>query len=215
MKYCIECGKSRNSGYKKDRNLGYFRILHAHPDAPNIDVYINDKLVIENLPYNSYSNYFPMCSDDYKLSIKMNGSQATPMVVDLLSIKEGELKTLSLAKTQDKAGLLRNVDAADPPEEPISMLRFVHLSPDAPSTDLALSDGTVIFKNISYQEATPYIPLPPSSHTLHLLESETSNALLSIRNVDLKEKKSYSLNMTGLVEGNPRIDALVLLDTIR
>ncbi|WP_324823992.1 DUF4397 domain-containing protein [Sinanaerobacter sp. ZZT-01] len=208
-KKCERRGCCNNNS---NRVLGYFRIFHAHPDAPNVDIYLNDKIISENLPYNSYSGYFPMCCDDYKLTIKMNGFESPPMVVDLLTISENEMQTISLIKTEEKAGLLKNLDDSNVTEKNTSMLRFIHLSPDAPAADLTLPDGTIIFENISYQESTPYLLVPSSSYTLHIRETGTPNVLLTVPDLTLHGEKSYSLNATGLLDGYPKLDSLILLD---
>jgi len=212
MNHYKRCERKACRNNNTNQLLGYFRIFHAHPNVPNIDIYLNDKIIAENLPYNSYSDYFPMCCDDYKLSIKINGSQSPPMVVDLLTVNESEMQTLSLVKTEEKAGLLKNIDDSNVSGEDTSMLRFIHLSPDAPAADLTLPDGTIIFENISYQESTPYLSVPSSSYTLRMREAGTPNVLLTVSDLILQGEKSYSLNATGLLDGYPRLDSLILLD---
>lgn len=192
--------------------LGCFRILHAHPEAPSVDVYLNDKLIAEDLPYCCYTNYFPLCEGDYKISLCITGSKKPPMVVELLKISEDEIKTLSLVETRYKAGLLTNLDDAMRKDPRMSRVRFIHLSPDAPAVDILLQDGTVLFENVSYLQSTPYISVSPAAYTLHVCATGTPDIVLTIPNATLEQNKYYSINAIGLVNNTPDLEALILPD---
>ena len=43
-------------------SMGYVRVVHTVPDAPNVDIYANDKLIINNLAYGSYTDNLPIPS---------------------------------------------------------------------------------------------------------------------------------------------------------
>lgn len=206
------CEKNPYLDHIKNRNLGCFRIVHAHPGAPNADIYLNDKLIAENLTYCSYTNYFPMCCGDFKLSINITGSKKPPMVVDLLKIEDNEMQTLSLIKTYYKAGLIKNIDYPTSSKANMSMVRFVHLSPDTPPVDITLPDGTILFENVSYQQSTPYLSVLPATYTLEARVTGTPDVVLTIPNVALEPNKSYSVNAIGLINGMPELESLILLD---
>lgn len=50
------------------------RVLHTSPDAPVVDVYVNDKLVIKDLPYKGYTNYMELMPGDNKIKLTPSGN---------------------------------------------------------------------------------------------------------------------------------------------
>lgn len=212
MYYKKICPQNPSIQHMKNPNLGCFRILHALPNGKNVDVYLNDKLILENLCYCSCTKYMPMCAENYKLSFYVTETKTSPIIVDLLKIHEDEMQTLTLIKSTNNANILTIIDDSMSIDPQISMIRFIHLSPNAPAVDITLPDGTILFETISYQQSTPYISVSPTSYTLQVREAGTSNILLTLTNVTLEPNKYYSVNAVGLFDGEPELEALILLD---
>jgi len=54
-----------NTKYTNESSMGYVRVIHTVPDAPNVDIYADDKLIINNLAYGSYTDYLPIPEGTY------------------------------------------------------------------------------------------------------------------------------------------------------
>jgi len=196
-------------------DLGYFRILHAAPDIPSVDIYINDKLVSENLSYSNYTAYLPIFQESYQLSIYQTGSNDSPILSHDLIIDAGNKLTLAIIKTQDNLGFMEIPDAYMPINPSKSMIRFVHLSPNAPAVDITLEDGTILFSGISYMQATSYLEVNPSNYTLQVRVSGTPNVVLTVPNINLEPDNFYTVYALGLVGEEPELEALLLLDSFK
>lgn len=192
--------------------LGYFRILHALPDLPNVDLYIDDKLVAQNLSYSNYTAYLPMFGESYKLSLYEAGTRETPLLTDMLSITEDDLLTLATVTAQNNVDFLAIPDTKMPTEQNKAMVRFVHLSPNAPPVDIALPDGTILFSNVTYMQGTPYMTVEPSNYTLQVRAAGTPDVVLTIPNINVDPNSSYSIYALGLVGEQPELEAILLLD---
>lgn len=58
-----------------ESSMGYVRVIHTVPDAPNVDIYANNKLIINNLAYGSYTDYLPVPEGTYKISLYVAGTK--------------------------------------------------------------------------------------------------------------------------------------------
>lgn len=45
----------RSTNYQNQNAMGYVRVLHAVPDAPNVDFYANGILIVSDLAYSEYT----------------------------------------------------------------------------------------------------------------------------------------------------------------
>ena len=193
-------------------SMGYVRVIHTVPDAPNVDIYANDKLIINNLAYGSYTDYLPIPEGTYKISLYVAGTRNSPVLANVLTVNKNSILTIAAVGTLSDIGLLAITDANETKKPGKAMIRFLHLSPNAPAVDITLPNGTVIFSNISFKHITSYIDVVPMNYTLQVRVAGTSNVVLTVPNVNLNADKYYTIYAIGLVGENPELDALLLLD---
>jgi hypothetical protein len=186
--------------------------MHAVPDAPNVDIYANDKLITSNLAYGRYTDYLPVPEGNYKISIYATGTKNSPVLANMLTVNKNAILTLAAVGTLSDIGLLAISDANDTLKSGKAMIRFLHLSPNAPAVDITLPNGTVIFSNISFKHITSYIDVVPMNYTLQVRVAGTSNVVLTVPNVDMNADKFYTVYAIGLVGGKPGLEALLLMD---
>lgn len=191
---------------------GYLRVLHAVPDAPNVDVYANEKLIIRNLPYGQYTKYMPMSEGTYKICLYATGTKDTPFCANMLTINNTDIFTVAATGTLSNIGFLAIHDANVPTSPSKAMIRFGHLSPNAPAVDITLPDGTILFSNVSFKNLTSYIPVPASNYTLQVRLADTPTVVLTVPNINLYPNQFYTVYAIGLVGKSPELEALLVLD---
>lgn len=192
--------------------MGYVRVIHTVPDAPNVDIYVNDKLIINNLAYGSYTDYLPIPEGTYKISLYVAGTKNPPVLSNMLTVNKNSILTVAAVGTLSDIELLAITDVNETRKPGKAMIRFLHLSPNAPAVDITLPDGTVIFSNVSFKHITPYIDVAPMNYTLQVRVAGTSSVVLTIPNVNLVADKYYTVYAIGLAGGKPELEALLLLD---
>jgi len=130
------------------------RAVHASPDAPDVDIYVNDgsEPVITALGYGEASEYLDVPAGTYSLQIRAHGA-------DPMSDPAFEVEALTLmddqVMTAVAAGLLGSNDDADKfrvlpytenfsdPGDDMTAVRIIHASADAPTVALDVNnDGT-------------------------------------------------------------------------
>ncbi|OYO95184.1 hypothetical protein CG709_12250, partial [Lachnotalea glycerini] len=78
--------------------------------------------------------------------------------------------------------------------------------------DITLSNGTVIFDDISFKEITSYLDMLPMTYSLQVRVSGTDQIVLTIPDIETEAGKFYTIYAIGLVEAEPLLEALILSD---
>lgn len=201
-----------NYNYRANAELANVRILHASPDAPNVDIYINRQKLVTNFKFKQFTQYFPLPPGTYNISIYPTGSINNPILNKNFSIVENEIVTLAAVNMFKDIELMPIQDPILPKIPGKAYLRFINLSPNSPEVDLTLSDGNKLFESVGYKEMTEYIPLLPGNYTFQIRPSTSGTIILNVPNAILKPNRFYSIYAVGLIDATPPLQVLIPLD---
>ncbi len=203
---------NNNNYNQRQMPMGYVRVIHTVPDAPNVDIYANDKLIVSNLAYGKYTDYLTVPKGNYKISLYVAGTKDSPVLSEMLTVNNNSKLTVAAIGNLSDIELRQIMDANEVNKNGKAMIRFLHLSPNAPAVDITLPDGTVIFGNVSFDHITPYIDVMPMNYTLQVRVAGTDNVVLTVPNLNLDADKYYSVYAIGLVGTKPELQALFIQD---
>jgi len=201
-----------NDMYRVGPMNSYFRILHASPKSPAVDVYINDMLKFKNLTYGVFTDYVEVITGNYNIKLYAAGTKTSPVLNKNIFIPPEKIYTVAAI------GLLPNIDlllVLEPKvKNPSNMayVKFTHLSPNTGAVDITLPDGKILFKNVKYKESTDYIQVPPGTYTIEARPTGTTTTALYVPNITLKPQRFYTVYAIGLVNDKPGLQALIPLD---
>ena len=194
---------------QQENHPAYVRVLHAVPDAPNVDVYVNGNKVLSNIAFKDISEFLPLPAGKYHIDVYPAGTSVSTVISKKVTVEAGKIYTLAAVGRGNKLQLLPYVtDPFVPANE--TKVRFIHLSPDAPAVDIAVQKGDVIFPDVSFKQATDYLGLTPMTVNLEVRAEGTKNAVLTVPNVTLKPNQSYTIFAVGLLGGKPELEALLV-----
>lgn len=195
------------------------RIFHGSPDAPAVDVRINDGLVgpFSNLSFRQASPYVSVPAGTYNAKIVPTGL-LSPVVFDgNIPLADNTSYTVAASGLLGGSGAQaftpriyiddNTLDAAN------ARLRFIHLSPDAPAVDIGLIGGGVLFSNVSYGNSGGYISVPGGTYDLEVRLAGTSTSVLALPNIAVSNNTVYTAFAVGLV-GNTTLDAQIVVDNV-
>jgi hypothetical protein len=210
MHYNIKNNKIHSIKPMEMLSVGFTRILHAVPGAPNVDVYSDNRLIAKNIPYSEYADYFPLVAEPHKISIYVAGTKDSPVLTGTVNIATDDILTIAAIGTLSNIEFLGIPSPNMSTDTSKSMVRFAHLSPNAPAVDITLPDGTILFGDVSFKEVTPAIPILPSEVTLQVRLAGTPTVALTVPNVKLEPNKSYTVYALGLAGEEPPLEALLV-----
>lgn len=201
-----------NSYYRMEPVTSYIRILHASPDAPAVDVYANDRLIAKNLSYRNFTPYLSVPSGNTNVRVFIAGRKLNPLINTNIFIPAKSIFTIAAAGRSSQIGLLALPEPLRTVQPGKALIRFAHLSPDAPNVDLLLQDDTRLFSNVAYKGYTDYITINGGTHTFIIRAANTSKVILTVPNINIKSGNIYTIYAIGLATGKPSLQVLVPLD---
>lgn len=182
------------------KNFGRVMITHASPDAPNVDVYLDGKLFAEDFAYPNSTRYTSLREGPYQLALKPTGTDDTALAAELDIVAKEYYSVFACDELVNLSALVLNDDFGEPALEE-AMVRFVHLSPNAPAVDITLTDGTVVFPDIEFKEATSFEPLQFGEYDLQVRVAGSEDVVLELEDVKLLPHAAYTIWAKGFVGG--------------
>jgi hypothetical protein len=190
---------------------GMVRIVHASPDAPEVDVYVDGEAVVEGAAFKDATDYIEVPEGEREVEIFAAGEEGEgePVLSGTLDVEEGEAYTAAAINTLDDIELSvleDNQEAA----EGMANVRVAHFSPDAPNVDVAVTDGDILFEDAPFTGVTDYMEVEAGSYDLEVRPTGTEDVVLDLAGTELEEGMNYSVLAVGFAEGDPALDAIVL-----
>lgn len=207
---------NQNNITENENMISYIRLLHAGPKAPSVDVYVNDSLLVRRFNYREFTDYVKLPSGTYNIKVYATGDITSPIIESDLFIAPSVAMTVAVIMDTDKAyelfpaieTQLQNVTKGR------SQVRVAHLISNAPSVDIALPNGTILYRDVQFKDLENYIELPVGRYTLEIRLAGTEVAILYIPNIRLRADRYYTIYAIGLIGEEPDPQVLIPLDGI-
>ncbi|MEO8285539.1 MAG: DUF4397 domain-containing protein [Chloroflexota bacterium] len=187
------------------------RVIHASPDAPAVDVYVNGTKAITNLAFKEVSSWAQLPAGSYDVKVTATG-QTAGVIEANLTLEAG--KNYSVVAVGKLAEIKPQVVVDDFSNLPANKarLRIVHASPDAPAVDVAVKDGAVLVPNLAFPNASGYLEVDPMTVDVDVRAAGTTTTALSVPGVSLEAGKIYTIYAVGLLNGTPALSVLPVVD---
>jgi hypothetical protein len=191
------------------------RVVHASPDAPAVDILVNDAVALSNVPFTAVSDYLSVPAGTYNVKVVPTGA-TTPVVIEAdLTVAGGTDYTVAAVGQLASIEPLVLVDNNAKPAMGNAHVRFVHASPDAPAVDIAVAGGgPVLFGNVAFKEAQGPIPVPAGTYDLEVRLAGTSTVVLPLPGVAVADQTVYTVFAMGLAGGTPALQAVPAVDAM-
>lgn len=190
----------------------HIRILHASPDTPAVDVYANGKPLVRRLRFKEFTEYLSVPPGRYNIRVYPAGTTQKPIVNTNFEIMDSRIYTVAAIGKMPEVSLMAISDPRRMIPGGKVLLRFSHLSPDAPAVDVALKYGTNLFRNIQYKQTTQYLETAPGMYNFVIKLTGTDKQVLYVPNIHLRPNRMYTIYAVGLASGAPPLQALIALD---
>jgi LPXTG-motif cell wall-anchored protein len=189
------------------------RVVHASPDAPAVDVLVNDSIkAFSNAPFKGITSYAELDPGTYNVKVVPAGA-TEPVVIeaDLALETETDYTVVAVGKLADIEPLVL-VDDNTLPAAGMAHVRFVHASPDAPNVDIYVKDGPALFINVPFKQAFPYVPVAAGTYDLEVRIHDSGAVVLEVPGLALADQTVYTVFAMGLAGGEPALTAVPSVD---
>ncbi|MFC6733435.1 DUF4397 domain-containing protein [Haladaptatus sp. DYSN1] len=191
----------------------YLRVIHASPDAPSVDVYVENESVLENVSFSTVSDYLTLAAGSYNVTITAAGDREAEVFNGTLTLDARSINTViatgevSALGTNESTAFAPKVfeDDAYTPAENESALSVIHLSPDAPAVDVTttVNNTTIVLAdNVSFGNGTEYLTVPAGNYTVDIRAASDDNNGTVVTSVDvtLESGVAYSALAVGYLD---------------
>ncbi len=191
-------------------------VVHASPDAPGVDLLINDvKVNTSPLTFPNNTGYLELPAGRQNVKVNAAGTSTTVINANLDLEADKDYSVFAINTLDNIEPLVLEDDLTDPASG-MAHVRFVHLSPDAPAVDIAVQGGPVLFSNRAFKSATDFTPVSAGTYTLEVRPAGTTTAVLTIPDVELMSGNIYTVFASGFLtppEGNTNmLDAQIIMN---
>lgn len=192
------------------------RVAHLSPDAPEVDVYLDGQVVsgLTSVPFKAVSGYLTVSAATHNVQVYVAGTTTGPVIDANLTLLPGTAYTVA-ATGLVSAGDLRPLVLVDDRQGTAadgSLVRFVHLSPDAPNVDINVMNGPTLFSNVAFRGFAGYDEVAPGTYDLEARLSSSGALALSVPDVMLMGSESYTVFAVGLA-GDGTLGVVLVKDT--
>src|ERR687898_2829761 len=177
------------------------RVAHLAPDAPNVDVYVNDEPVLTDVPYTTISDYLPLPAGTQQVTVYATGDTSSPVIDVPVKVAAGGAYTIAAVGLVADGSLTAQVyeDDLRAPSAGNAKVRVVHASPDAGPVDVVPRGGDPLVEGLTFPDATPYAEVPAGTYTLDVNAAGTNQTVLTVPDAALASGGVYSAFAIGTV----------------
>ena len=191
-------------------------VIHASPDAPAVDVYLDGELALEGVEFGQFSGWIAVPAGEHQVQVTAAGDDAANAVIDA-NVELAADAAYHVAATGHLADITPqiyqvNLSDLDSMDDPMARIRVIHTSPDAPAVDIALAGGDVLIADLAFPNASDALEVPAGSYDLEVRPTGTTDVALDLPGVELEAGMVYDVFAIGLA-GDGSLTVLVIPST--
>lgn len=173
-------------------------VIHASPDAPAVDVYLNGTKALENLAFGEFSGWVAVPAGEHQVQVVPTGADVSSAVIDaMVTVEAGAAyQVAATGLVANIAPQIYQVDLSDLGEGE-ARIRVIHTSPDAPEVDIAVKGGDVLIPALAFPNASDYLVVPAGAYDLEVRPAGTMDVALDLSGVTLEAGMVYDVFATG------------------
>ena len=196
----IGCSEDESPVTPTTPSTSLVKVIHASPDAPGVDLLVDNTVAGTNLTFPNNTGYLTVNSGTRNVKVNVTGTQTTVIEANVDFMKDMNYSVFAVNSVANIEPLLIQDDLTAPAQGK-AHVRFIHLSPDAPAVDITLTDGTVVFGNKAFKEFTAFTPIDAGTFDLQVRVAGTNIVALDLPGITVESGKIYTVFAKGFLNG--------------
>ncbi|HEY5623986.1 MAG TPA: DUF4397 domain-containing protein [Gammaproteobacteria bacterium] len=198
-----------------------FRVIHNSPDAPAVDVVVNDDFVnpplLESVPFPMFSDFIEVPADTYNVKVTAENNPGAIVIDENLTLEAGQQYSVYAVDVLANIGAYVLVDDLRSVATE-AKTRIVHLAPSAGLVDIYvtpvgadISTLSPAFPGVDFRDETGYVSLAAGSYDVTVAVAGTKTAAIGPATITLEAGEVYTAVARDAV-GSGAPFGLILLD---
>lgn len=174
------------------------RVIHASPDAPAVDVFVDGNAALTNVSFYTASDYLELPAGEHEFAIAPAGAGASAAVLTAdATLAAGSAYTVAaVGQLANIQAQIYNDDLAAPAAGK-AHVRVIHASPDAPAVAVKLADGTALIDSLAFPNASNYLPVDAGTYDIQVTPAGANDVVLDLSGTQLTAGTIYDVIATG------------------
>jgi Domain of unknown function (DUF4397) len=174
------------------------RVAHFSPDAPAVDVYVDDDRVLSGVAYKAVSKYLELPAGSYDLAVRPAGAAASsdPVIEATAEVEGGKAYTVAAVGALDDIEAQIFGDDLSAPGAGKAKVRVIHAAPEVPAVDVAVEGGPTLFEGAEFPSATDYAEVDAGTYPVQVKAAGGDDVLLEA-SLAVKAGTIYSVAAVG------------------
>ena len=175
------------------------RVIHASPDAPAVDVFVNGQAVATSVPFFTTSSYLRLADGKYQVAISPagKGTDYSVLVIDL-EVSGGYSGSLVVLDTLENLDAILYDDDLSAVAAGQARVNLYHLSPDTVNVDVKVGGtSNTVFANLGFGQAR-FSDVPAGTYTFDIYAAGDTEVAVTTPELRFESGWVYSLFATGL-----------------
>jgi hypothetical protein len=194
------------------------RVVHASPDAPSVDVLVDDAAVLTGVPYLGSSTYLEVPSGSRNVKVNAAGTSSTVIDADLPLTAGADYTVIAGGLVSDIAPIVLEDDRSAPSSGNVKV-RAVHGAPSAPAVDIYvtapgadLQAATPVLTSVPFGAASDYLTVPAGDYQVRVTPAGSKTVVIDSGALSLAAGQVRTAVAVDSPGGGGPFDLLLLAD---
>lgn len=209
------CDDDDNTGPEGEARV---RVVHASPDAPNVDVLLDDAEVLSDVPYLASSDYLAASAGDHNLKVNAAGTATTAIEADV-TLADGTDYTVIASGLVAEVTPIVLVDDNSTPAAGNARVRAIHGAPSAPAVDIYvtapgadLEAAVPVLTGVAFGDVADYLEVPAGDYQVRVTPAGTKTVAIDSGALALESGQVRTAIAVDAPGGGAPFDILLLAD---
>lgn len=194
------------------------RVVHASPDAPDVDVLVDDAAVLSDVPYLTASDYLELSAGEHNLKVNAAGTATTVIDADVDLADGTDYTVIASGLVASIAPIVLEDDNSAPASGNVKV-RAIHGAPSAPAVDIYvtapgtdLNAETPVLSGIEFGDVADYIEAPAGDYQVRVTPAGVKVVVIDSGTLSLASGQVRTAIAVDAAGGGGPFDLLVLAD---
>lgn len=167
------------------------RAVHASPDAPSVDVLVNNDVVLEDVAYTQSSEYLAVPYGTNNIKVNAAGTDTSVIDADVNLAADSDYTVIAINFLDMISPLVLEDDNTEP-DEGIIKIRVVHAAPSAPNVDVYVTSAAAeldsvepVLQDVPFGIASNYLEVPAADYRIRVTVTGTTDVAIDTGEVPL------------------------------
>lgn len=208
------CGDDDDDGAPPSEAL--LRVVHGSPDAPEVDVLLNDSIVLMDVPYLGQSGYLVVAAGPANIKVNVAGTDMTVIDADVVLDADTAYTVAAVNQVANIEALVL-VDDLEPPADGQARVRLIHGAPSAPEVDIFFGApdaalGDPLLEDVPYLAVADGNVVDAGTYRVRIAPAGTTDIVIDTGAIPLESGVAYTAIAVDAAGGGAPFGALLLVD---